>query len=50
MKNLNGALDGFLKPGEVIKLTTDVDPALIGGMTVRSVGLTKDILKGYSQN
>merc|ERR1719370_2824414 len=35
--NLNGALAGFLKGGEVIKLTTAVDPALIGGMTV-SIG------------
>ena len=35
LENLNGALAGFLKGGEVIKLTTAVDPALIGGMTVR---------------
>jgi len=37
LENLNGALAGFLKGGEVIKLTTAVDPALIGGMTV-SIG------------
>ena len=35
LENLNGALANFLKGGEVIKLTTAVDPALIGGMTVR---------------
>merc|ERR1711922_10544 len=37
LENLNGALAGFLKGGEVIKLSTAVDPALIGGMTV-SIG------------
>jgi len=37
LANLNGALKGFLKEGEVIKLSTAVEPALIGGMTV-SIG------------
>jgi len=31
---LKGALQGFLKKGEVLQLETKVDPSLIGGMVV----------------
>jgi len=34
LKDLTGVLQGFLKHGEVLHLTTKVDPSLIGGMVV----------------
>ncbi|XP_074657838.1 ATP synthase subunit O, mitochondrial-like [Tubulanus polymorphus] len=34
MKELEGALKGFLKQGETLHLTTQVDPSIIGGMVV----------------
>merc|ERR1711970_34528 len=34
MKEVRSALQGFLKKGETLKLTTKVDPAIIGGMLV----------------
>jgi len=34
MKELRTALEAFLKKGEVLQLTTKVDPSLIGGMVV----------------
>ncbi|KAK7106923.1 hypothetical protein V1264_014943 [Littorina saxatilis] len=37
MGELKTALNGFLKKGEVLQLTTEVDPSLMGGMVV-SIG------------
>jgi len=34
MKELKAALQGFLKKGETLQLTSEVDPSLIGGMKV----------------